>query len=419
LSISAAIALLLLFLVREILFPFILALVVAYVLTPLVAMLERRRVPRSAAIISIYTVLLGVISVGTVLAAPRLYQECLLIMKEVPNQVRHFATDKLPELEARLNGVLGEGAHASEQTPPPLLLVEPGENGTFRVQMPSQLEVLREDEEFWRISSPSGQAKLEPSHLLDNALAQTFDYIKRNVLQVLKIAKAVVSSTTRAMILGFATLACAAYIMYTRDQIWGFIRSLVPRDKWGSFDRLITRIDQGLAGVIRGQLLICVVNGVLSGIGFWLFGLKYWPVLSLIAAGLSIIPIFGAFLSTVPAVLIGLTQDIWIAIWVTVWIIGIHQLEANLLNPKIIGDAAKLHPVLVVLSLVAGEHFYGLAGALLAVPTLSLLQSFFNHFRFELMPPPTGLTPVPSEGPPAEPPEDPADASVGADKTAS
>jgi predicted PurR-regulated permease PerM len=67
-----------------------------------------------------------------------------------------------------------------------------------------------------------------------------------------------------------------------------------------------------------------------------------------------------------------------------VWILGIHQLEANLLNPKIIGDAAKLHPVLVVMSLVAGEHFYGLAGALLAVPALSLAQSIFNHFRFEL-----------------------------------
>jgi predicted PurR-regulated permease PerM len=67
-------------------------------------------------------------------------------------------------------------------------------------------------------------------------------------------------------------------------------------------------------------------------------------------------------------------------------ILGIHQVEANLLNPKIIGAAAKLHPVLVVFVLLVGEHYFGLWGALLAVPLLSLAQSFFNHFRFESLP---------------------------------
>jgi predicted PurR-regulated permease PerM len=85
-------------------------------------------------------------------------------------------------------------------------------------------------------------------------------------------------------------------------------------------------------------------------------------------------------------VLIGLTQDFWTALWVLLWIIGIHQIEANLLNPNIIGVAAKLHPVLVIFSLIVGEHAYGLWGALLAVPALSIAQSIFNHFRFESLP---------------------------------
>src|SRR5581483_11716118 len=124
------------------------------------------------------------------------------------------------------------------------------------------------------------------------------------------------------------------------------------------------RLDRGLAGVVRGQLLICLVNGVLSAIGFWLFGLKYWPILALVASVMSLIPIFGSILSSVPAVAIGLTQGFGTAVGVLAWIIGIHQLEANFLNPKIIGDAAKIHPVLVVFSLIAGEHFGGLVGAL-------------------------------------------------------
>ena len=82
-----------------------------------------------------------------------------------------------------------------------------------------------------------------------------------------------------------------------------------------------------------------------------------------------------------PAVALGLTQGLGTAVFVLVWIIGIHQLEANFLNPKIMGDAAKIHPVLVIFALLVGEHFFHTVGALLAVPAMSIAQSLFQHFR--------------------------------------
>ena len=63
------------------------------------------------------------------------------------------------------------------------------------------------------------------------------------------------------------------------------------------------------------------------------------------------------------------------------WIIGIHLVEANFLNPKIMGNAAKIHPVLVVFALIAGEHSYGLVGALFAVPVASIIQTIFIYYR--------------------------------------
>jgi predicted PurR-regulated permease PerM len=404
LILSAAFAVLLLFLIREVLFPFVLALVVAYVITPVVAYLERKRVPRAVAIISVYMAILTVVVGSVVLAAPRVYQECLLIKAEVPARVRAALDTGIPALQKAMDGVVGEnGDGKTPKEPEPVLVVEPQADGSLRVHMKAPIDIVRDDPDHFRVQGPaSANAKFDPSQLLADLVSQSIDYVKRNAVQLLKMVQSIVAGTTRGMILTFATFACAAYLMHTRDTIWEFFRSLVPRSSWGSFDRLMTRIDDGLAGVIRGQLLICLVNGVLSAIGFAIFGLKYWPVLGLIAAALSIIPIFGAFLSTVPAVLVGLTQDIWTTLWVVLWILGIHQLEANLLNPKIIGDAAKLHPVLVVMSLVAGEHFYGLAGALLAVPALSLTQSIFNHFRFELFELEL-VTPAPAE-PPASPP---------------
>jgi predicted PurR-regulated permease PerM len=160
-------------------------------------------------------------------------------------------------------------------------------------------------------------------------------------------------------------------------------------------------MDRGLAGVVRGQLVICLVNGVLSGIGFYLLDLRYWPILTLIATLLSIIPIFGAILSSIPAVAIGLQTSVATGLMTLGWILLIHQIEANLLNPKIMGDAAKVHPVLVVFALVAGEHFFGIAGALLAVPALSVAQTLFLHHReyaLKLAAPPEALSP------PAAPP---------------
>ena len=182
------------------------------------------------------------------------------------------------------------------------------------------------------------------------------------------------------------TLMVAGYLMHTRERVIGFFRSMVPKQSRSSFDWLLHRIDRGLSGVVRGQLLICCINGVFAAIGFSMFHLKYWPVMALIAAVGSLIPIFGSIISAVPAVLIGLTQSFWIALWTLLWILGVHQLEANFLNPKIIGTAAHIHPFLVVFVLITGEHLYGGWGALLAVPVWSLLQSLFQHFRYQAIP---------------------------------
>jgi predicted PurR-regulated permease PerM len=107
-------------------------------------------------------------------------------------------------------------------------------------------------------------------------------------------------------------------------------------------------------------------------------------VLALVATVLSLIPIFGSIISAIPAVALGLTQSVGTAVFVFVWIIGIHQIEANVLNPKIMGDAAKIHPVLVIFSLLVGEHFFHTVGALLAVPCMSIAQSVFTHVRARL-----------------------------------
>jgi predicted PurR-regulated permease PerM len=113
-------------------------------------------------------------------------------------------------------------------------------------------------------------------------------------------------------------------------------------------------------------------------------------------------------------VAIGLTQSFGTAMGVLVWILAIHQLEANFLNPKIIGDQAKIHPVLVVFALLLGEHLFQIPGALLAVPCLALVQAVFLHFRESVL----GI-PFRSSMPPPPPDDDEEDAIDSIDRLVS
>ncbi|MBN1607938.1 MAG: AI-2E family transporter [Polyangiaceae bacterium] len=391
LSVSAALLAALVFFTRAVLLPFVVALIIAFVFTPLVASCERFRVPRALAILLIYAVFFGGLYFAVAAATPRLYVETRNFIREVPVLAHDLAERYGPRVERWIETFRRPSARNAQPTRPrktPALVVTPRPDGSFAVEVGAGVDIVQVGARRWSVQPLPAQAPedFQVTHVLANGVQQLFTYLGRNASELVRLGQAVVVSVSGFIFLLFMTLMLAGYIMLTRERIIGFFRSLGPPSSRVSFDRLLWRIDRGLSGVVRGQLIICLVNGVLSALGFWLFDLKYWPIMALIAGVMSLIPIFGAILSSIPAVAIGLTQGFWTGLWILLWILGIHQIEANLLNPKIIGTAARIHPVLVVFSLVVGEHFFGLWGALLAVPTWSLLQSFFNHFRCLALP---------------------------------
>lgn len=373
----------------DVLLPFIVALIVAYVLTPLVAACERARVPRSAAILLVYVVTLGGTYLIGAAIVPRLVHEVVAFSREAPAMARSAGEQWGPKIEGWVQGVMArpESHEAPPGPPPPAFEVVQRADGSLAVDVKGGVRVVPDGEGGYTITPAADErVGFSLAKVLSEGMDSALSYARHNALVLLRVGQAIVSGLSRAIFLTFMTLMVAGYLMYTRDDVLAFLRSLPPPAARPGFERLLARMDRGLSGVVRGQLLICLVNGALTAIGLWLFEVRYWPILSLVAGLMSLIPIFGAILSTVPCVLIALTQSFWTALWVLLWILGIHQIEANFLNPKIIGDAAKIHPVLVVFSLFVGEHYYGLWGALFAVPAMSLVLSVFHHFRYASMP---------------------------------
>ena len=391
LAISAAIVFVLVIVIHEILLPFILAVIIAYVLTPLVALCERYRLPRSVSILLVYAVVLGTLYQGIAAAAPRLYRETAGLLREGPAMLKSASSSLGPKLDAWADNMFPSNTVPSgtpTKPTPPALEVKPQPDGSYAVDIGNGLDIVQVDSKRMRIEPhrTATENRVRVAKLMADANDHFFNYLKANGGQLLKVGQLIVARTIRSIFLLFMTLMVAGYLMHTREKVLGFFRSLVPQKSQLSFDWLLFRIDRGLSGVVRGQLIICCVNGVLAAIGFGLLHLKYWPVMALIAAVGSLIPIFGSIMTAVPAVLIGLTQGFFTGLWTLLWILGVHQLEANFLNPKIIGTAARIHPCLVVLVLISGEHLYGVWGALLAVPAWSLLQSLFQHFRYLSVP---------------------------------
>lgn len=396
-GVSAAIAVIVIALSHAVLLPFVLALVIAYVLTPAVGWVERFRVPRPAAIVIVYVVVLGSLGLFVRLAAPRVGQELAGLRRELPSIGRTIRSEWVPALQSRLRAVgLGRDTQPAESRPeigpedksppepPPAFVARQRPDGSFAIEVHGPIDVRPTKGGGYTVEAARdarAEQELDVDRMVADAAGKSLAYAQHNAIELVKIGRDIIAGVSRFFFVFGITLMLAAYMMLTRERLVGFFVNMVRPTDRPSFRMLLARIDRGLSGVVRGQLIICLVNGVLSAIGFAFVGLKYWPVLALIATVLSLIPIFGSIVSAVPAVALGLTQSFGTAVFVLAWIVGIHQLEANFLNPKIMGDAAKIHPVLVIFSLLVGEHFFHTAGALLAVPAMSIAQSVFIHVR--------------------------------------
>lgn len=326
---------------RQVLLPFSLALLLAFILEPLVDMISHRKVagrnvPRGAAIIAIYLAFGLTFALFGTWAASQIGRELAGMGK---------ATKALVVEARAMTGQLLDAAEA------------------FALE--NNLPVNRK----------------EIQGLVEQNIMSATEEITRYAASLVTLGRDVVSAAVRAIFGLFLVLMLTAFLGMDKRRIEGFFHSLVPSEYQASYRLVLEGMSTGLAGVVRGQVIICLANGALTFVGLWLLGVKLPLILATMAAVFSLIPIFGSILSTLPIVTMALTDSFAKGLFALLWIVGIHLIEANLLNPKIMGDSAKIHPVLVVFSLIVGEQTAGLMGALFAVPVASVIVTLFKFLH--------------------------------------
>jgi putative heme transporter len=353
---------------RGVVMLFAAAAVIAYLAAPLVKRLTRvrfgpRKMPRWVAILLIYLAFFTTVYLAFITLVPQLYRELIRVSREAITLTESLTPERIHELSVQLDAWLEERGVPVDLSSRSL---EGGDRDA--VQQPARLSV--DLEKFFR-----------------ELAARVSTVVNQNLGNIVAVSRTVITAVLAGVFMMFFILMVAAFFSIDSEKIHGYFSTLFPPDYAEDFTLLVEMMDRKLAGVVRGQVTICLVNGVLTFIGLLLFGVKFAFLLATVATVFSLIPIFGTILSSVPIVLIGLSQSWQTGLAALLWIVGIHALEAYVLNPKIMGSAARIHPIVVAFALIAGERTYGLIGALFAVPIAALLTAGFDFLRLKAQPP--------------------------------
>jgi predicted PurR-regulated permease PerM len=152
---------------------------------------------------------------------------------------------------------------------------------------------------------------------------------------------------------------------------------------------LTQQIESALWGYVKGQAILSTVIGTSAGVGMWILGKtglvegadEYALLFGLWTAFIEVIPYIGPWLSAVPPAIYALVVDPVGFIWVALLFLFIYQVEGHIVVPNVMANALRLHPLLVIFGLLAGGELYGIAGVLVALPTMAGLRAIWEFFR--------------------------------------
>lgn len=206
------------------------------------------------------------------------------------------------------------------------------------------------------------------------------------------------------------------YWLAERNLIRRSLLGFVPDANRTRVGDIWDHIEGKLGAWFRAQLILCTIVGVVCAVFYGALDIRYWPLLAFIAGIAEIIPIIGPWIGGVPAVFIALLNGPGHAIAVAVFLVIFQQIEANVLVPRIQGDAVGLSPLTVILAILAGASLAGPVGGLLAVPISAIIQVLIQDLvvarstpESETLPPALrrgsrraarGQSPVPPDAPP-------------------
>jgi len=315
---------------KSVLMPFVLGLIIAYLLNPLVKAFGRIKINRGVAALIILLVFFTVLTISIALVAPTLYRQSLDFINALPGYAQSLWG-----------------------------MVQP-----FVNQMSYRLGL-------------GNAGDVDVSEILTQNSEATADIAKNLVGKIAAGGQAIISTLTATIF----TPIVAYFVMKEWVRITDWVEDLLPRKNEETIMDLIYKIDKKISGFIRGQISVAVILGIAYAIALTIAGLKYGALIGLVAGLLCIIPMVGSTIGLVVSVVVAYFQsgDPMYVLIIAGIFLGGQLIEGNILSPKIVGDSVGMHPLWVFFALIAGGALFGIVGMLIAVPVaaaVGVLMSF-------------------------------------------
>lgn len=312
--------------ITRILSPFFMAIPLAYIVKPVADKLALRKIPMSISILSVYFIFLLALAAASIFFIPELATNIRELMDTLP--------DLMSRYEQIFNRLLSAIKTSKWSDDVKIVIFKEIENGTALVQ-----------------KSLVG--------FLENGLNIIVDIVR------------IIFDLTVAMVITY-------YVVKDADKFRDYSLSLLPK-RWRSrFISIGKEINLILAGFIQGQLLTAFFVGVLETMGLMLIKMKYPLALGMVGGLANIIPYFGPYIGTVPALAVALTISPMKALWTIVVFLVVQQIDNSFISPKVIEGKLGLHPVATIFAVLVGGEFFGILGMLLAVPVMAIMRVLVN-----------------------------------------
>ncbi len=212
--------------------------------------------------------------------------------------------------------------------------------------------------------------------IVRQSLTAVGESIKERGGQMLETVLASVSSLINVLVLFVIVPVVAVYLLYDWDRMVARIDDLLPREHTPTIRYLAREIDKTMSGFIRGMGTVCLILGTYYAVALMLAGLQFGLVVGAAAGLLTFIPYVGALVGGVLAIGLALFQfwGDWLAIGIIAGIFVLGQvIEGNFLTPRLVGSSVGLHPVWLIFALSVFGALFGFVGMLVAVPVAAAI----------------------------------------------
>jgi predicted PurR-regulated permease PerM len=300
--------------------PFAIAMMISYVLNPIVNLLNKRRVPRTIAVLLIYAVFLTSLTV--------------ILMNIIPIFMKQLAeiNEHMPQLTIKAQN-----------------LMDTVKDNRF---LPDSVEK--------GINSALLKFENSVSKLISN-------YIHG------------IGNTINMLFIAFIIPFLAFYILKDFQLMEKSVLTFVPKKHHEHAIKLLVDIDAALGSYIRGQFIVGIIVGCLSYIGYWIIGMPYLLLLASVVALFNIIPYLGPFFGAAPALVMASSISWKMVLYVAIVNTLVQILEGNIISPQVVGRTLHMHPLFIIFALLVGGELAGIVGLILAVPFFAVLKVVYQH----------------------------------------